>query len=168
MFCKGLRIIYHLTLISMKSVVPILLGSEKDKSWAEKIIEVLEEWDINFEVHVVSAHKVPEKLIDLVRSYNNFDGEVVYITIAGRSNGLSGCTAGSSIHPVIACPPFADKDDMTVNINSTLQMPSDTPVLTVLDPVNAALSVIRILALNNNDLRIRYIDHIEKIKSSFK
>lgn len=168
MFYKDWKITYHLTLISMKSVVPILLGSEKDKPWADKIIAVLDDWEINFEVHVVSAHKVPEKLIDLVRSYNNFDGEVVYITIAGRSNGLSGCTAGSSIHPVIACPPFSDKDDMMVNINSTLQMPSDTPVLTVLDPVNAALSVVRILALQDNDLRIRYIDHIEKIKSSFK
>lgn len=152
----------------MKAIVPVLLGSEKDMPWAEKIVKILEDWNIDFKIHVVSAHKVPELLIQLIEEYNNFDGQVVYVTIAGRSNGLSGCTAGSSIHPVIACPPFSDKDDMTVNINSTLQMPSDTPVLTVLDPVNAALSVVRILALNNDDLRVRYIDHIKNIKSSFK
>jgi 5-(carboxyamino)imidazole ribonucleotide mutase len=152
----------------MKMLVPLLLGSEKDKDWAKKITAELDKWGIPHELHVVSAHKVPELLADLIKKYNDFDGQLVYVTIAGRSNGLSGVTAGSAVHPVIACPPFADKDDMAVNINSTLQMPSDVPVMTVLDPVNCALAVVRIFALNNADIRKKYVEHIKKVKAGFK
>ncbi len=149
-------------------IVPLLLGSEKDRDWAKKITDGLDEWNIPHKVIVVSAHKVPELLIKVIAEYNGFDGQVCYVTIAGRSNGLSGCTAGSSYHPVIACPPFADKDDMMVNINSTLQMPSDTPVLTVLDPVNVVMNIVRIFALGNPELRKKYEEHVQKVKASFK
>ncbi len=151
----------------MEKLVPILLGSESDRDWAKKISDGLEEWGIKYEVKVVSAHKVPEKLVELIKKYNEYEGEIVYVTIAGRSNGLSGCTAGSSVHPVIACPPHKDKSDMMVNINSTLQMPSDTPVLTVLDPKNVVLSIVRIFALNDPDLKNRYRKHLQKVKDSF-
>lgn len=152
----------------MKMMVPLLLGSEKDKEWAGKITAELDKWNISHKIHVVSAHKVPEMVAELIGKYNEYEGQLVYVTIAGRSNGLSGVTAGSAIHPVIACPPFADKDDMAVNINSTLQMPSDVPVLTVLDPVNCALAVVRIFALSDADLRKRCSDHIKKVKAGFK
>ncbi|MFA5829112.1 MAG: AIR carboxylase family protein [Candidatus Gracilibacteria bacterium] len=149
-------------------IVPVLLGSEKDKDWASKITKELDKWNIPSKVHVVSAHKVPELLIEVINKYNESKEPVCYVTIAGRSNGLSGVTAGSSIHPVIACPPFADKDDMAVNINSTLQMPSEVPVLTVLDPVNAALAIVRIFALSDADLRTKYEEHVKKVKAGFK
>ena len=149
-------------------IVPMLLGSEKDKAWAQKITDELDKWKIPHKVIVVSAHKVPELLIKVLDEYNHFQGHVCYVTIAGRSNGLSGVTAGSTYHPVIACPPFADKEDMMVNINSTLQMPSDTPVLTVLDPMNTALCIVRIFALSNPELRKKYEEHVKKIKASFK
>ncbi len=151
----------------MEKLVPILLGSESDRDWAKKISDGLEEWAISYEIKVLSAHKVPEKLVELIGRYNEFEGEIVYVTIAGRSNGLSGCTAGSSIHPVIACPPYRDKTDMMVNINSTLQMPSDTPALTVLDPVNVVLSIVRIFALNDEKLKNTYKEHLQKVKDSF-
>ena len=152
----------------MAKLVPILIGSGKDEFWAGKIVAELDKWGIPSKIHVVSAHKVPELLVEIVNDYNKSQDQICYVTVAGRSNGLSGCTAGSSLHPVIACPPFADKCDMSVNINSTLQMPSDTPVMTVLDPVNAALSVVRIFALGDMELRKKYEEHIKKIKESFK
>lgn len=152
----------------MKSLVPLLLGSDKDKDWAKKITVELDKWAVPHALHVVSAHKVPELLLEIVKKYNDFGGQLVYITIAGRSNGLSGVTAGSSVHPVIACPPFSDKDDMAVNVNSTLQMPSEVPVLTVLDPVNCALAVVRILALSDSDLRKKYAKHLKNVKAAFK
>lgn len=148
-------------------IVPFLLGSPTDKEWAQKIIDVLDQFNVPSVVHVASAHKVPEKVIDLVNTYNDSAEEVVMITIAGRSNGLSGVTAGSSIHPVIACPPFKDKADYNVNIHSTLQMPSDTPVLTVLDPKNAALCAVKILAESNPELKERVRAHIEAVKAKF-
>jgi 5-(carboxyamino)imidazole ribonucleotide mutase len=84
--------------------------------------------------------------LEIIQSYAS-ETAVVFITIAGRSNALSGFTAANTAFPVIACPPFADRTDMLVNIHSTLQMPSNVPVLTILDPTNAALAVKRILDL---------------------
>jgi len=85
-------------------------------------------------------------VLNIIKS-NNAESGVVYITIAGRSNALSGFVAANSNSPVIACPPFKDKTDMLVNIHSTLQMPSNAPVLTILDPGNCVLAVKRILEL---------------------
>jgi 5-(carboxyamino)imidazole ribonucleotide mutase len=148
-------------------LVPVLLGSEKDTNWANKIIAELDKWKIRTKIHILSAHKVPEMLLKVIEKYNAGREQIVYVTIAGRSNGLSGVTAGSSVHPVIACPPFAGKEDMILNLNSTLQMPSDVPVLTVLDPVNCALAVVRIFALTDAELKKKYLAHLKKIKSGF-
>lgn len=147
-------------------IVPILLGSASDKDHAQKIVDELNVFGIPSEVIVASAHKVPERVIELIEKYNKMD-DVVYVTIAGRSNGLSGVTAGSSYHPVIACPPFKDKDDYMVNIHSTLQMPSDTPVLTVLEPVNAALSIARIFGLTHKDVFEKVVARVKSVKASF-
>ena len=126
----------------MKAV--IIMGSESDKGFASKITDNLDKLSIGYKINVASAHKQPLKVLEVINSYENKKG-IVYITIAGRSNALSGFVAANSDKPVIACPPFADKVDMMVNINSTLQMPSKAPVLTVLDPGNCALAVKRIL-----------------------
>ena len=147
--------------------VQFLLGSDSDREFAGKITKVLDEFDLKYDLKVASAHKVPEKVIEIIEANNAKTEALCYITIAGRSNGLSGVTAGSANHPVIACPPFKDKEDYAINIHSTLQMPSDTPVLTVIDPVNAALCAARILALTDEDLKAKLVDRIKKVKEKF-
>ena len=103
---------------------------------------------IPWEDHAASAHKEPLKVLEIINSFKSTAG-IVFITIAGRSNALSGFVAANSNKPVLACPPFRDKTDMLVNIHSTLQMPSKAPVLTVLDPGNCALAAQRILTAND-------------------
>ena len=76
------------------------------------------------------------------------DRNVIFITIAGRSNALSGVVACNTKYPVIACPPFKDKQDYSVNIHSTLQMPSNTPTMTILEPINVVLACKKIFNLN--------------------
>lgn len=147
--------------------VVFILGSEVDKSHAEKVIAELDEWGVLHDLHVASAHKVPEKVFEIVKGYNDAEDPLVYITIAGRSNGLSGVTAANAVHPVIACPPFKNKEDMLLNMHSTLQMPSDTPVLTVVDPKNAALAAVRMLALKDPVLKEKVTERIAEIKQSF-
>ncbi len=142
------------------------LGSEKDQDHADKIRKPLEEWGIETVTHVTSAHKVPEKLMGHLEGYNS-EENLVFVTIAGRSNGISGVTAGSTHHPVIACPPFSDKADYLTNIHSTLQMPSNTPYATVVDPVNAAQLALRILAICDDGLRAKAKAIVEETKSQY-
>ena len=126
----------------MKAV--IIMGSSSDMDHAQKITNALGKLEIPFEQHVASAHKEPRKVLEIIDSFAD-KKSIVYITIAGRSNALSGFVAANSEHVTLACPPFKDKIDMLVNIHSTLQMPSKAPVLTVLDPGNCALAVKRVL-----------------------
>ena len=149
------------------TLVPIIPGSEKDQDHAEKITNILNEFEIPYKIHVASAHKVPEKVLELIKEYDANNGPVCYITSAGRSNALSGFVAANSIYPVIGCPPFSDKADLLVNIHSTLQMPSDTPFLTVIDPQNAAMAAIRILAANDSERRKKVRSHIVTLKKKF-
>ena len=122
--------------------VVIIMGSTSDEPHAKKITDKLDEYNIKWEQHAASAHKEPKKVLDILESNENND-HILYVTIAGRSNALSGFVAANSSFPTLACPPFSDKTDMLVNIHSTLQMPSNTPVLTVVDPGNCALAIKR-------------------------
>ena len=128
----------------MKTI--IIMGSTSDGPHAKKITNKLDEYNIDWEQHAASAHKEPLKVLDILNANKN-KKDVVYITIAGRSNALSGFVAANSEFPTLGCPPFSDKVDMLVNIHSTLQMPSNTPVLTVIDPENCALAVKRIFGV---------------------
>ena len=125
----------------MKTI--IIMGSTSDEPHAKKITDKLDEYNIEWEQHAASAHKQPLKVLEILQANKNKQ-DIIYITIAGRSNALSGFVAANSEFPTIGCPPFSDKSDMLVNIHSTLQMPSQTPVLTVIDPGNCALAVKRI------------------------
>ncbi len=128
----------------MKTI--IIMGSTSDEPHAKKIKDKLDEYGIAWEQHAASAHKQPLKVLEILTA--NKDGkDIVYITIAGRSNALSGFVAANCEFPTLGCPPFSDKADMLVNIHSTLQMPSKTPVLTILDPGNCALAVKRIFGV---------------------
>lgn len=124
------------------------MGSTSDQKHADKITTVLDDLGVGHEVHAASAHKNPEKVLEIIRSVKE-DDAVVFVTIAGRSNALSGFVAANCNKPTLGCPPFKDKVDMSINIHSTLQMPSKTPVLTVLDPGNCAIAVHRILNLGS-------------------
>lgn len=147
--------------------VAVFLASKSDEEHAEKILAMLKEFGVEAETFVASAHKVPEKVTAKVEELNNQTEPTVIITCVGLSNGLSGVVAGSSVHPVIACPVFKDQEDYQVNIHSTLQMPSEVPVMTVLNPKNAALAAIRILAESDGDLRKKVQERIKEVKSKY-
>jgi 5-(carboxyamino)imidazole ribonucleotide mutase len=127
----------------LKKVV-LILGSQKDATHALKITSKLKELEIAHETHISSAHKSTRETLILLENLEN-EKQIVIVTIAGMSNALSGVCAANSRHPIVACPPFSDKIDFLVNINSTLQMPSNVPVLTILNPENCALACERIL-----------------------
>lgn len=144
----GKRIKVNLSVFLDKALadqVVIIAGSKKDEEFVKKIVKVLKEKNLSFETFYASAHKQPIGVLEIINRYQKIGKKVVFITIAGRSNALSGFVAANSLFPVIACPPFKDKLDYLVNIHSSLQMPSKVPVMTVIDPENAVLAAERIL-----------------------
>ena len=132
-----------------KYAVVILSGSEKDEWHVKKLTDkLLHHKDItHFHKHILSAHKNTKKVLAAIQKYENVYDHLIWITVAGRSNALSGVVAANSTKPVIACPPFKNPTDMMVNLQSSLQCPSNVPVMTVLEPGNVALVVKRIFNL---------------------
>ena len=127
--------------------VVILSGSPSDDWHIEKLRTKFKEQNLYFREHICSAHKKTKQLLKILDQYNeNKNRKLVYITVAGMSNALSGVVACNTHHPVIACPPHVDKVDMMTNINSTLQMPSKVPVATILNAGNVAMFCKKILA----------------------
>lgn len=137
------------------NICVILSGSVKDEKHVTKLGNELKKKGIYSLSYVSSAHKNTREVLAILDEYNNYKNnyaaaarrKIVWITVAGRSNALSGVVSANTPYPVIACPPFADKMDMTVNINSTLQCPSAVPVMTVLEPSNVALCVGKMFSL---------------------
>ena len=147
--------------------VTFLLGSKVDTEFAEKIAAILTEFGVSSEIIVASAHKVPEKVVEVIARLNKRTEPTVVITCVGMSNGLAGVTAGSCIHPVVNCPPYKNLEEYMVDLHSNLRMPSDVPVMTVLHPKNAALATLRILAESDKKLQKKLMERIRKMKAEY-
>ena len=142
-------------------IVPILMGSNKDREHAEKILNTLARWGIDSEIRVASAHKTARYLLDILDEYESLPAPKVYITIAGRSNALSGMVDASVTSPVIACPPYSDKYG-GMDLFSSLRMPSGVAPGVILEPESAALFAAKILALADPELQLR-IAHVQGV-----
>lgn len=136
----------------MKPLVPIIMGSKSDLSHGETIATALTELGIDSEIRVASAHKAATYLLDLLAAYEADARPKVYVTIAGRSNALSGLVDGNVAAPVIACPPYSDRFG-GADVFSSLRMPSGIAPLVVLDPGGAALAAAKILGIGNAEVR---------------
>ena len=117
-----------------------MAGSTSDMPHIKKIVSYAKEYGLHYLIYISSAHKNTKEVLDILSFFNSCKGKVIFVTVAGRSNALSGVIASNTSYPTIACPPFKDKSDMMTNINSTLQCPSKVPVLTALEPQNVVLA----------------------------
>jgi phosphoribosylaminoimidazole carboxylase PurE protein len=155
-----------------KPFVPIIMGSKSDliengevnkKSNPAIVAKTLAVCGIDYDFRVCSAHKNSPYLIKMLEEYDSNTGlSIVYITIAGRSDGLSGTVAGHTTKPVIGCPPYSDKYGGSGP--STFYMPGKNPVAFIPDPENAALEAIRIFALSDEKLASDLKKYMSKIK----
>jgi len=132
----------------------VLMGSPSDRDFAGKITDALESYGIPWETRIASAHKTPQYLLDALARYEVDPQPKVYITVAGRSNALSGMVDAAVVAPVIACPPYSDKF-AGADIYSSLRVPSGVAPAVVLEPKNAALLAAKILSLADADVAQR-------------
>jgi 5-(carboxyamino)imidazole ribonucleotide mutase/phosphoribosylaminoimidazole-succinocarboxamide synthase len=135
-------------------LVVIIVGSPSDRGFGQQITEALEGFGIPSEVRVASAHKTPRHLLDLLAHYEADPQPKVYITVAGRSNALSGMVDAQVCAPVIACPPYSDRFGGS-DLFSSLRTPSGVAPAVVLEPANAALLAAKILGLTDAALQQR-------------
>ena len=143
------------------SKVVIIMGSKGDLEHSQRIAGMVKKMGAECIMRIASAHKVPLKALDIVKQYES--AETVFITVAGRSNALSGFVDANAARPVIACPPYSDKFGGK-DIYSTLRMPSGVCPMLVLEPEEAGLAALKILALNNKQLAAK-IQEYQKSKN---
>ena len=133
--------------------VAIIMGSDSDLPVVKKAVDVLREYEVRFEVHVLSAHRTPEqaKTFAALAAENGFG---VMIAAAGKAAHLAGAIAANTVLPVIGIPIKASVLDGMDALLSTVQMPAGIPVATVAidGAANAALLAIQILAVNDAEL----------------
>ncbi len=139
--------------------VVIIMGSKSDMDWSEEIADTLSELEIESVMRIASAHKVPFKAVDIIDEYE--DEEIVYVTVAGRSNALSGFVDAQTEKPVIACPPYSSKF-AGADIFSSLRMPSGVCPMVVLGTEQAGLAAAKMLALTDEDLQERIKEYQEE------
>ncbi|MFE9688753.1 5-(carboxyamino)imidazole ribonucleotide mutase [Micromonospora sp. NPDC005806] len=140
------------------STVGLIMGSDSDWPTMKAAAEALDEFEVPYEVQVISAHRTPVKMIEYGRDAAG-RGVQVIIAGAGGAAALPGMVASVTPLPVIGVPvPLKHLDGMD-SLLSIVQMPAGVPVATVSigNARNAGLLAVRILAASDLALRDRMV-----------
>ena len=139
---------------SDEPIVGIVMGSDSDWPMLEPAAETLAEFDVPYEVHVVSAHRTPRRMLDYAETAAD-RGLRVVIAGAGGAAHLPGMVAAATPLPVIGVPRALDRLDGMDSLLSIVQMPAGVPVATVGigGGRNAGLLAVRILGASDERLR---------------
>jgi 5-(carboxyamino)imidazole ribonucleotide mutase len=140
----------------MKPVVIILMGSKADEGHCQKIAEAVTQFGIESILRIGSAHKTANHTLQILDQYESEGRPRVYITVAGRSNALSGFTDGSVSAPVISCPPPSEAYGGS-DVFSSIRMPSGIAPAFISEPLNAALMAAKILGLADMEIKERVL-----------
>jgi 5-(carboxyamino)imidazole ribonucleotide mutase len=135
-------------------VVGIVMGSDSDWPMLEPAAETLADFDVPYEVHVVSAHRTPRRMLDYAEAAVG-RGLRVIVAGAGGAAHLPGMVAAATPLPVIGVPRALDRLDGMDSLLSIVQMPAGVPVATVGigGGRNAGLLAVRIMAASDERLR---------------
>ncbi len=157
--------------MTKKIEIQIIIGSKSDEPKIKPALDTLNEFGIQYDFKVASAHRSPAYVEEIVDNAIN-GGVKVFITGAGMANHLSGTVAAKTVLPVIGVPFSGGISDGTDSLLSTVQMPSGVPVATVaIDGAkNAALLALEILGIENKDIQKNLVGYrhkeAEKIKNA--
>ena len=146
--------------------VGIIMGSKSDLSIMKEAIEILNEFGIENEVEIVSAHRTPEKMMNYGKNAH-LNGFSVIIAGAGGAAHLPGMIASISPLPVIGVPVKSRNSiDGWDSILSILQMPGGVPVATVAlnGAKNAGILAAKIIGTNNSEV----FEKVLKFKNELK
>lgn len=148
--------------------VSIILGSKSDYSVMKECAETMDKFGVPFELIISSAHRSPERTKSYIEEAEA-KGAQVFIAAAGMAAHLAGAVAASTTKPILGVPMEAGPLKGEDALLSTVMMPAGMPVGTVAigkaGAVNAAYLAIQILALDNDELKIKLQeDRVSKSK----
>ena len=106
--------------------VSIVMGSISDKPISDKVVEILEKFEVEYEKHVISAHRTPVRAFEYADKAEE-NGIEVIIAIAGKAAHLAGVIAGVTPIPVIGLPAKSSTMDGLDSLLSVVQMPNVLP-----------------------------------------
>ena len=142
--------------------VAIVMGSNSDLPVVQGAIDMLKSFGVDFEAHVISAHRTPAKAEEFAKNAKE-NGVKVIIAAAGKAAHLGGVIAAYTTLPVIALPIKSSFMDGLDSLLSMVQMPTGIPVATVgvNGSDNAGILVVQMLALSDQKLS----EKLEKFKA---
>jgi 5-(carboxyamino)imidazole ribonucleotide mutase len=149
--------------------IAIIMGSDSDLPVMQDAANILEEFDVDYEITIVSAHRTPERMFDYAKkaALNNFK---VIIAGAGGSAHLPGMVAALTHLPVIGVPVQSKSLSGVDSLYSIVQMPPGVPVATVAinGAKNAGLLAIQILAISDKMLADKFIEYKHQMKTEIE
>lgn len=150
------------------SAVGVILGSDSDLPKVRDCFEILDQFTVDYEVIVSSAHRSPEQTVEWVQNASG-RGLKVIIAVAGGAAHLPGVVAAQTILPVLGVPVETNIAGGLDSILSILQMPAGIPVATMptgkSGGANAALFAISILAVGDKTLSEKLINYRKKMET---
>ena len=151
----------------MRPIVSIVMGSDSDLPVMKEAAEILEAFDIQIEVSIVSAHRTPDRLMEFSKKAHERGIEVI-IAGAGGAAHLPGMVAAVSPLPVIGVPILSSNSiDGWDSILSILQMPGGVPVVTVSNGAkNAGILAAQMVGTKDNNIRAKLLDYKEGLKQA--
>jgi 5-(carboxyamino)imidazole ribonucleotide mutase len=146
--------------------VGILMGSDSDLPIMKESAEILEFFEIPYEISIISAHRTPEKALEYAKTAEERGIEVI-IAGAGGAAHLPGVIASLTLVPVIGVPIKSNFLDGLDSLLSIVQMPAGIPVATVAinNAKNAALLAIHILSIKYPELKEKLKKYREEMKN---
>lgn len=148
-------------------LVGIVMGSDSDWSVMQEAAAALKQFEVPFEVEVLSAHRTPERMIEWGKSAAS-RGLRCVIAGAGGAAHLPGMLASVTVLPVIGVPVPLAKLDGLDSLLSIVQMPAGVPVATVSigGAKNAGILAVRILATSDTALAIKLESFAKELQAS--
>ena len=150
-----------------KPLVGIIMGSDSDLPVMKDAADVLEKFEIEYEIKILSAHRTPDQHAEYAKTAEK-RGLMVLIAAAGGAAHLPGVTAAHTILPVIGVPIKSKSLGGLDSLLSIVQMPGGVPVATVaIDGAkNAGLLAVQILAVNNNAPQQKLITYKKEMEEA--
>jgi 5-(carboxyamino)imidazole ribonucleotide mutase len=151
--------------MSTQATVSIFMGSKSDLPVVQVAADTLAEFNISYNMYILSAHRTPEEVVKKIRESES-NGVKVFIAAAGMAAHLAGAIAAQTTKPVLGIPLAGGDLDGMDALLATVQMPKGVPVATFAigksGAINAAIFAAQIIGTSDADMSAKLDEY--KIK----